>query len=385
MNQPLLVNAYHQTGFMDIRTEQLRIFYSAVPSSLAIILINSVILATVQWNQIDHSVIIGWVIAVNALSLARLFLNRQFRNLDQRNLPITKSWHQLAIASCTLSGITWGSAGVLLFPEQAYHHQIFLAFVLGGMSAGSITALSVIPAAAISFLTLTLSPLVFQFFFCQTPLSYPMAIMLLLFLVMLIASVKRSYATTLDSLNAKNQHNLAEQTLKHQELYDELTRLPNKTLFLILLNQEATRAIRLSRWGAVFNISVDHLQSINDRFGSDIGDRLLGEVSARITANLRTLEDIAARISGNEFAVMLPETGTSREIASQTANLIAEKIRRACEDIFDLDGHEISASVSIGMSLFPHKNNHAPELMQLANIARYQARNEGGNRIEIFT
>ena len=370
---------------MDIRTEQLRKFYSIVPSSLAIILINSVILATVQWNHIDHSLVIGWLIAVNTLSLVRLYFNQHFRQLNRDHLPVTNVWYQFAVASCTLSGIIWGSAGILLFPEQALHHQVFLAFVLGGMSAGSITALSVIPAAAISFLIFTLSPLTFQFFFSQSPLSYPMTIMLLLFLVMLIASVKRSYATTIESLNAKNQHILAEQTLKHQELYDKLTRLPNKALFLILLNQEANRAIRLSRWGAIFNISVDHLQSINDRLGSEIGDKLLGEVSRRITTNLRTCEDIAARVNGNEFAVMLPETGASKEVALQTARHIADKIRQACENAYQFERHDFPASVSIGISLFPQTNNHASELIELANIARYQARNEGGNRVRVFS
>jgi len=141
----------------DIRLEQIRIIYSAVPSSLLVILVNSAILSTLLWNVIDHGIITWWFLATNSLSLVRYYLHQRFDRLDREKTDTT-AWYQLAILTSAFSGASWGAAGIWLFSNTSIAHQVFLAFVISGMCAGAISTLSSIRKAARSFVLLAILP-----------------------------------------------------------------------------------------------------------------------------------------------------------------------------------------------------------------------------------
>jgi diguanylate cyclase (GGDEF)-like protein len=371
------------TSLIDIESEQIRIIFAAIPSSLVAILLNSLLLSVAQWGYLDDNVIITWFLVANLLSAVRFMVYRRFKSIPLDAI-VGHHWYNLVIITSALSGLTWGLAGIFLFTGQDLVHQIFLAFVVGGMCAGAIGSLSAIQAASLSFLVLALSPIIVQFLLINNDISLPMTAMSILFMIMLIVSAKRLNGTIIDSLRIRKEHEIAEATIRHQALYDELTDLPNRRLLLDTLKQEIANSKRHHRFGAVLFVDLDRFKRINDSLGHRFGDELLVQVAQRISSRLRT-EDIAARLGGDEFVVLLSEVGINRELAITQSERVANEIKELFENPFDILSQRIYLTVSIGISLYPTDNISAEDLIQYADVAMYKAKNEGRNQVRIFT
>jgi len=382
MNQQFADTDQDATVLTDVRSEQIRILYSAIPTSLATILVNSIILSVVHWEVVDQASIAAWFISTNLLSVIRLYMYRQFNQLD-KNEKVGDLWYQRAMMTSIVSGMTWAAAGFILFAEQSLVHQTFLAFVIAGMSAGAITTLAAILNAARAFLVIALIPIVIQFNLADNAFSLPMTGMTILFMVMLLVSAKRINQTILESLVGRYERELVEQKIRYQALYDELTDLPNRRLLLKILHQEIAKAERHKRFGAVLFIDLDRFKAVNDSLGHSIGDALLVNVARIIKKRLRK-EDIAARIGGDEFVLLLPEVGDDLDNAGSNASNIANEIRQCFESPFVIDGHSIHLTISIGIGLFP--GNAEPEdFIKYADIAMYEAKAEGRNKVRLFS
>lgn len=372
-----------KANLTDVKSEQIRIIFEAIPQSLFAILIVSTILSTVQWDIIDHQIIVIWLLFTNGISLLRLHFYHRFKRLDERQI-VDHNWYQVILVTSGLSGACWGAAGIWLFSQSNVDHQMFLVFVVAGMCAGSITTLSADLKAAAVFLILALVPIIIQFLLIDTGFSIAMELMTILFLVMLLISAKRLSDTILESLNIRNRHEVAEQTIRYQALYDDLTKLPNRRLYLLSLKREMARSSRHNRYGAVFFIDLDRFKSINDSLGHRIGDELLIVAAERIKIRLRE-EDSAARFGGDEFVVLIADLGSDSELASHQATRIANDIRQLFELPLIVQDHELHLSISIGVSLFPQLDSSAEELIQFADIAMYYAKNAGRNKVRLFS
>ena len=154
----------------DIKSEQIRIIFSSIPTSLLGILVNSSILSVVLWDRIDHFNIIVWFLATNCLSIIRWQLYRQFRRIDEIQHS-EKDWYQLVVITTALSGATWGAAGIWLFSHQSIVHQVFLVFVIGGTCAVGITTLAAILTAGRTFVVLAGVPVIVQFMLINSEMS----------------------------------------------------------------------------------------------------------------------------------------------------------------------------------------------------------------------
>jgi len=383
MNQALSDTDGDDIALTDVRLEQVRIIYAAIPSSLLVILVNSAILSTVLWNVVDHGIISLWFLASNCLSLFRYYLYRQFSYQNEQR-PATNFWYHLAIITSALSGATWGAAGIFLFTGSSIVHQVFLAFVVAGMCAGAIATLSSLRRAAWAFVTLAILPVTIQFILLGTPISNGMAIMCLLLFVMLLYSAQRLNGTIIETLTIRKDRELSEKTIRYQALYDELTDLPNRRYLLDSLRQEIANAERHDRIGAALFIDLDRFKRINDSLGHSVGDELLLQIARRIRTRLRN-EDTAARLGGDEFVVLLPEVGPDVNQASAQATKIANKIRRLFHAPFVIQGHDIHLTISIGIALFPSSEVDPEDLIQYADVAMYQAKNEGRDCVRLFS
>jgi diguanylate cyclase (GGDEF)-like protein len=383
MNRFLIETNRDGVGLTDVRLEQIRAIYSATPSSLLVILVNSVILSTVQWPVIDHQVITLWCLTINCLSLFRYYLYRIFKR-KVRQKSTTNIWYHLAIAISALSGAFWGAAGILLFTETSIAHQVFLAFVITGMCAGAITTLSSVRRASWAFVTLAILPITTQFIMVETTIGNSMAIMSLLFLVMLLFSAQRLNSTIIETLTIRKDRELSEKTIRYQAMYDDLTDLPNRRHLLDTLRHEISNAERHDRIGAVLFIDLDRFKRINDSLGHSVGDELLLQIARRIRTRLRN-NDTAARLGGDEFVVLLPEVGPNINLASAQATKIANNIRRLFHAPFVIQGHDIHLSISVGIALFPISDVGPEDLIQYADVAMYQAKNEGRDSVRLFS
>ena len=366
----------------DIRSEQIRMVYASIPSSLIAILVGSLILSTTQWELINHGIIIAWFIATNLLSLLRLHFYRNFKRQD-RNPIVDPIWEKRALITIILSGITWGMGGYFLFPAHSSEHQLFLAFVVSGMCAGAITTLSSLLFAARTFVVLAIVPVVVKFNLIENDLAIAMTTMSILFITMLMASARRLNQTILESLQVRCEREQAEKTIRRHAQYDELTDLPNRRLLMTILRQEIAKAVRHHRYGAVFFIDLDRFKMVNDTLGHSIGDELLTNAAKKIAGRLRR-GDTIGRFGGDEFVALLPEVGKNHDKAGNNAFIIAEEIRSQFAAPFTIQGHEIHLTISIGIALFS-TDVSADDLIKYSDVAMYRAKNEGRNSVRLFS
>jgi diguanylate cyclase (GGDEF)-like protein len=155
--------------------------------------------------------------------------------------------------------------------------------------------------------------------------------------------------------------------IQHRALHDELTGLPNRTLFADRIEQAILAAQRENGSHVVMLLDVDRFKEINDALGHEAGDLLLQELAGRLRGEMRANETLA-RLGGDEFGVLLP-TGSAED-----AMLVADRVHASLESAFSIAGIPLEISASIGMAMHPEQGEHADTLLQHADVAMYMAK-----------
>lgn len=171
----------------------------------------------------------------------------------------------------------------------------------------------------------------------------------------------------------------AEQQIEYQAYHDALTGLANRRLFHEHLSLALALAGRYERLVAVLFLDLDHFKLINDSLGHSVGDALLKQVARRLKDTVHE-GDTVARVGGDEFTIVIQELGRREHLAS-----IAQKVLRTIEDPFDVNGHRLYITTSIGITIFPDDGADAEELLKNADMAMYRAKAEGRNTYQMST
>ncbi|MBI3804670.1 MAG: EAL domain-containing protein [Nitrospirae bacterium] len=169
-----------------------------------------------------------------------------------------------------------------------------------------------------------------------------------------------------------------EERLQHLANFDPLTHLPNRTLFYERLGQALARARWPLRPVAVLFLDLDHFKTINDTLGHPFGDLLLKLVAERLTGCIRE-EDTVARLSGDEFVILLEELQARQDIL-----LVAQKIVEALSTPFKLEGRELFITTSMGVAIYPDDGDHCETLLKNADTAMYRAKGQGRNHFQLY-
>ena len=169
-----------------------------------------------------------------------------------------------------------------------------------------------------------------------------------------------------------------EQQLKHQAYHDSLTNLPNRTLFMDRLEHTLARSYRQRTDIAVLFLDLDRFKIVNDSLGHDVGDQLLQSVTQRLCRCLRP-GDTVARLGGDEFTILMEDVEDVKDVI-----YVAERIAEELHSPFNLQGHRIFVTTSIGIAV-----GHAPEstpdtLIRDADVAMYRAKRKGPSRYEVY-
>jgi len=154
---------------------------------------------------------------------------------------------------------------------------------------------------------------------------------------------------------------------------DSLTGLPNRRLFMELLEKEIRVAQRYSKNIWLFFLDLDGFKKINDTLGHDAGDQLLVQTATRLTSSLRNVDTIA-RLGGDEFVVLL-ESNTREKYITTLAQTIIENCSRSIR----IRGEEVTVSVSLGIANYPEDASSASELLEMADKAMYEVKKQGKN------
>lgn len=184
------------------------------------------------------------------------------------------------------------------------------------------------------------------------------------------------YVTVISDITVRKE---AEEQIKQFAFYDSLTRLPNRRKLSERLEHAIAVARREKARFAVLMLDLDRFKIVNDNFGHLVGDELLQQVAERIGKRLRNT-DTVARLGGDEFVVLLANI-TRKEDAARVAEILVEDIARP----FSLSQGEVQIGTSIGISLYPEHGDLPEILMDNADVALYQAKNNGRGCYAYFT
>jgi diguanylate cyclase (GGDEF)-like protein/PAS domain S-box-containing protein len=187
------------------------------------------------------------------------------------------------------------------------------------------------------------------------------------------------YVVTMTDIGERKRVRKEIETLVY---YDPLTRLPNRRLFLDRLQQALARGARNGRKGALLLIDLDNFKLLNETSGHDVGDQLLFEVARRLSACVG--DGSAARIGGDEFAVLIENLSESPREAATLAERVGERILAALNEPYALAGAVKHSSPSIGATVFIDGVAASDELLKQADIAMYAAKAAGRNALRFF-
>lgn len=171
----------------------------------------------------------------------------------------------------------------------------------------------------------------------------------------------------------------SEEQIRYRANYDSLTHLPNRLNFIEHLSEAISRGRRDPGQIALLFIDLDRFKTINDTLGHDFGDELIKQVASRIRVAIRET-DVVSRLGGDEFTVLLANM-TDEIHASIIAKSILDQLSRP----FMLFGHEVYSGASIGITVCPQDGADAMTLLKNADMAMYEAKDQGRNTFRFFT
>ncbi len=179
-----------------VLAEQVRMLYARASIAQATVVVNAAVVAWVFWRRIPSTYSLAWVATLCALAAARIVLVWAYR----RTAPApsdAKLWGQRFVAGAALTGLCWGAAALIFYAPQSPMHQLFLAFVLGGMTAGAASSNSTYAPAFLAYAAPALLPMVVRLAMQHDPVHSAMAFMLTLFGVA-VAGIARGGSRTFE-------------------------------------------------------------------------------------------------------------------------------------------------------------------------------------------
>jgi diguanylate cyclase (GGDEF)-like protein/PAS domain S-box-containing protein len=165
----------------------------------------------------------------------------------------------------------------------------------------------------------------------------------------------------------------AKEEIRFLAFYDQLTRLPNRSLLQERMLHSLVRCLGGNHQGAILFLDVDRFKNINDSLGHGTGDLVLQEIASRLGNCIREC-DTLARLGGDEFIVLLDGIDHPRHI-----QWVVERVRNALAQDIHQDGVPLSLTASIGISLFPGDGDTVEELLKAADSAMHHSKKRGGN------
>jgi diguanylate cyclase (GGDEF)-like protein len=171
----------------------------------------------------------------------------------------------------------------------------------------------------------------------------------------------------------------SEVKLNYLARHDSLTGVPNRQYLRDQLDHARTRALRGERVMALLLLDLDKFKTVNETLGHEAGDMLLRAVVARLSGRVPD-GDVLARLGGDEFAVLLEDVEGPRDVEA-----VARNVLDAFQEPFDVGGRRVSVTASVGITVCPTDSTEAVALLNNADIAMYQAKEQGRNAYKFFT
>ncbi|HEV8401384.1 MAG TPA: diguanylate cyclase [Gemmatimonadales bacterium] len=359
-----------------VRAETVRaVFQQALLAPILTLLVGGLVGASL-WRASLHGPLLLWLGAVAVLSVARLTLLLAYR---RRSPPPDRmiGWERAFVFTLVLVSLAWGVGAALVLPSESLAHEAIVYFFLIGIAGGAVASYSVHPRAVLLCLLSLMVPVTIQFALAN---SIELRAMAAAGVMYLIASLRatRNYGafwqrTFQLSWELQQAHTLAQKLSRT----DDLTGLNNRRAFTELAKRALEQARRYGRPLALVMFDIDHFKHVNDTYGHAAGDRVLQALAQAIRGAARD-PDIAGRLGGEEFALLLPETSGPEAVT------LAERLRRVVGGIgVPHDGATISFTCSFGVAARQEDVAVLDTLLNRADEALYRAKRQGRDRISL--
>lgn len=367
-----------------VMRERLRIAYESLGRLFQAVFVAVLVVSFMVWTPGNSHLVAVWVAFTLVVAAYRLETLRRFRRMsDGERTENAKRLHRNYIFGAALGGISWGLLALLLWDPSSFEHGVLIVLAVSGLCSGSIVTLAAFSEASIVFISMAMGLLAARVLAEGGSESYGMAALSLLYLILVGSYAIRASKTLVEGLEMKLLRGRAEDTIRRQALYDDLTGLPNRRLLKDRLGQSVASAKRHQQRAALLFLDLDHFKRVNDSLGHSVGDELLVEVAHRMRALLRE-EDTAARLGGDEFVALIANLETDNDSLVAVAQRRAEELRAAIEKPVNIRGNEIHVTVSIGISILNANTGKVEDLLKHADTAMYSAKEDGRNMVRFF-
>lgn len=290
----------------------------------------------------------------------------------------SQSW-RVYFAACSLTqAAVWGYLFFLAVGDPRMESMSFtLVLAVGGLSAGAIIALNARLWIGLTNISFVLLPGMAAAFLIR---DFSLALMIGIYFFYLLMIGVRSHKEYRRAFKIESQLEAQRSELEKLNKIDPLTMIYNRGHFNATLEFQWNNGIRTHQPQSLLLIDVDHFKAINDEKGHLFGDECLVYIANSIHSTAKRSTDLIARFGGEEFAVLLSNTTLNE------ATMLAESIRREFEDSpFVYEGDSLNVTVSVGVSsMIPTPDKKPNLIIEQADFALYQAKNDGRNCVRVF-
>ncbi|MGD8525877.1 MAG: diguanylate cyclase [Thioalkalispiraceae bacterium] len=355
-----------------VRAEQVRLLHHQGFTIQFLGIITALICVTLLWKVADHFMLLIWLLVMVVISLVRLSFTVKFIKSTLSEQDIIDKWGTGYVLGTLVSGITWGMLAFFYDPTWPAPYQVILFVVYTGITAGAFNTNTPLFIAFPAFYLPPVACLMVVMLKQRGEGFHELAALFMIYIILMYLSAIKFHNRLAKSLQIRFENEqLADM--------DELTGLYNRRSMDKYLASEWNRHYRSQKPLSLLFIDIDFFKQYNDTHGHAGGDQCLVEVSQLLKNNVQRSSDMVARFGGEEFAVILPETGEA------DAMQVAEKIHSGLTQLqIPHESSPVAAHVtmSVGVAtMVPEQTDNSNLLLKMADEALYQAKNTGRDRV----
>lgn len=343
----------------------------------------AIILAYMQKDIASNEWLMVWLISSIAINAVRLAFTLNCLRKPSSDFTTIENRLNKFRLGVIVSSLLWGSVSFFMFTPDQPRYQMFVIYMLAGLSAGAVISYSADIICAMSYTLLSLVPMLIRSFWFGDEISIAISVAGFIYVGYMIASIRNFNRSMTENIMLRFNAVKRENEIKQLAFYDQLTNLPNRRLLLDRLEHALAVSTRSGRRGALLFLDLDHFKMLNDTLGHDMGDLLLKKVAERLLRCVRD-SDTVARLGGDEFVVMLEDLSEDADEATKQVEKVADLIIETLNIPYMLNTLEHTSTPSIGIALFGDHGSSHEVLLKHADIAMYQAKRAGRNVVRHF-